>query len=56
LEGRAIEELGTFHGGWVYFIAIWYILLHFGLVKFPPFWYLVPRKIWQPCPAAAAGI
>jgi hypothetical protein len=23
------------------FAAIWYI--------FPPFWYIVPRKIWQPC-------
>jgi hypothetical protein len=19
------------------------------LVCFPPFWYVVPRKIWQPC-------
>jgi hypothetical protein len=41
----------------LYFMAIWsiwYILLHYGifcghLVCFDPFWYIVPRKIWQPC-------
>jgi membrane protease YdiL (CAAX protease family) len=27
-------------------VAIWYILWLFGL--FFPFWYVVPRKIWQP--------
>jgi hypothetical protein len=21
-----------------------------NLVYFPPFWYILPRKIWQPCP------
>jgi hypothetical protein len=34
-----------FHGHLVYFVAMWYI--------FPPFWYIVPRKIWQPWFAAA---
>jgi hypothetical protein len=37
-------------------MAIWYILRQFGnlgffsghLVYFPPFWYIVSRKIWQP--------
>jgi hypothetical protein len=34
--------------------VIWNILWHFGilyshLVYFPPFWYVGPRKIWQPC-------
>jgi hypothetical protein len=23
------------------FVVVWYI--------FPPLWYIVPRKIWQPC-------
>jgi hypothetical protein len=37
----------------VYFTAIWYILWSLGifcgnLVHFSPFWYAVPRKIWQP--------
>jgi hypothetical protein len=27
-------------------VAIWYILRLFGI--FFPFWYVVPRKIWQP--------
>jgi hypothetical protein len=27
-------------------MAIWYILWSFG--NFSPFWYFVPRKIWQP--------
>jgi hypothetical protein len=26
------------------------VYLFYGyLVYFPPFWYVVPRKIWQPC-------
>jgi hypothetical protein len=29
-----------FYGHLVYFMVIWYIS--------PPFWYFVPRKIWQP--------
>jgi hypothetical protein len=44
-----------------YFMTIWSILRPFGniswpfgifcghLVYFSPFWYFVPRKIWQPC-------
>jgi hypothetical protein len=36
-------------------MAIWYILWPIGifcghLLKFCPFWYVVPRKIWQPWP------
>jgi hypothetical protein len=30
----------------VYIMAIWYILWSFGI--FSLFWYVVPRKIWQP--------
>jgi hypothetical protein len=37
---------GIFYGHLVYFVAIWCILLLFGI--FFPFWYVVPRKIWQP--------
>jgi hypothetical protein len=38
----------------VYFMTIWYSLWPFGvffgpLVNFSPFWYVAPRKIWQPC-------
>jgi hypothetical protein len=37
-----------------YFKEIWYILLPLGefMVSwyiFDPFWYIAPRKIWQPC-------
>jgi hypothetical protein len=28
-------------------MAIWYIFPRFG--TFYPFWYVVPRTIWQPC-------
>jgi hypothetical protein len=40
-----------------YFSAIWHILWAFGIFggylgMFFPFWYVVPRKIWQPCSAA----
>jgi hypothetical protein len=34
LEGLAMEDVSIFYG---------------HLVYFPPFWYVVPRKIWQPC-------
>jgi hypothetical protein len=38
----------------VYFVAIWYIVWTFGIfcgnwVCFSPYWYIVKRKIWQPC-------
>jgi hypothetical protein len=34
----------------VYFRAIWYILWSFGIFYgiFFPFWYVEPRKLWQP--------
>jgi hypothetical protein len=49
-----MENVGTFYGNLVYFKAIGNILWPFSivcdhLVYFPPFWYVVPRKIWQPC-------
>jgi hypothetical protein len=47
LGGLAMEDVGIFNGHLVYFTAIWYILWLFGV--FSPFWYVVPRKIWQPC-------
>jgi hypothetical protein len=38
---------------WVNFMAIWYVLLPFGIFMVIwyifPFWYVVLRKIWQPC-------
>jgi hypothetical protein len=40
--------VGLFYGHLVYFVAFWSILWLFTI--FFPFWYVVPRKIWQPCP------
>jgi hypothetical protein len=53
-------NLGKFRKMLVYFVAmrsifrtfgifleIWDILWSFGI--FSPFWYVVPRKVWQPC-------
>jgi hypothetical protein len=50
-----MEDVGIFYGRLVYifyfhlvyFEAIWYILWLFGI--FFPFWYVLTRKIWQPC-------
>jgi hypothetical protein len=50
-----MEDVGIFYGHLVhftvfcnrYFMDIWYGLCAFGI--FFPFWYFVPRKIWQPC-------
>jgi hypothetical protein len=48
-----MENVGIFYVHLVYFTAIGNILWPFGmfcdhLVYFPLFWYVVPRKIWQP--------
>jgi hypothetical protein len=54
-----MENLGIFYDYFVYFTAIVNILWSFGifvviwyicghLVYLSPFWYFVPRKIWQP--------
>jgi hypothetical protein len=48
-----MENSGILYSHFVYFTAKWYILWLFGtfggyLVYFFPFWYVVPRKIWQP--------
>jgi hypothetical protein len=40
------RPFGIFYGHLVYFTAIWYILSSFG--RLIPFWYVLPRKIWQP--------
>jgi hypothetical protein len=49
-----MEDVGIFYVHLVNFPAISHILWPFGifstvLVHFYPFWYVVPRKIWQPC-------
>jgi hypothetical protein len=36
---------GIFYGHLKYFMDIWYSLCEFGIWC----WYIVPRKIWQPC-------
>jgi hypothetical protein len=43
-----------FYGHLIHFTVFCYILWTFDvvlgiLVYFSPFWYFVPRKIWQPC-------
>jgi hypothetical protein len=38
---------GLFYGHLIYFLAIWHFCCH--LVYISPFWYIVSRKIWQPC-------
>jgi hypothetical protein len=48
------KMLGHFIAIWsTYLTVIWYIMRLFGifhgkLLYFFPFWYVVPRKIWQP--------
>jgi hypothetical protein len=56
LEGLAMEDVGILYVPLVKFTANRHFLWLFGtfsppplLVHFYPFWYLVPRKIWQPC-------
>jgi hypothetical protein len=52
LEGLAIKDDGIFYGHLVHFKVFGYIFWTFGtvggnLVYFFPFWYFVPRQIWQ---------
>jgi hypothetical protein len=52
--GPLREKDGLFYGHWEYmyvrpfgiFMVIWLIV---WLIDFYPFWYIVSRKIWQPC-------
>jgi hypothetical protein len=60
LEGLAMENVRNFVSI-VYFSAIgnmlWLFCIFCGhLVYFPPFWCVVPRKIWQPCIAGGLRI
>jgi hypothetical protein len=48
-----MEDVCEFYRHFVHFTVFCYILLTFGIVRgnlvyFSPFWYFVPRKIWQP--------
>jgi hypothetical protein len=48
-----LENVYVFYGHLEYLTVIWYILWSFGtfcdhLAYIFPFWYHVPRKIWQP--------
>jgi hypothetical protein len=50
--GLPMECAGIFYVHLVYFSAIGYILWVFGifsgnLENYFPFWYVIPRKIWQ---------
>jgi hypothetical protein len=51
-----MEDVGIFFVHLVNFLAIRHILWPFGifspvLIHFFLFWYVAPRKIWQPCSA-----
>jgi hypothetical protein len=50
LEVLAIEDVGLFLGNVVYvLLPFWYKYVFYGKFgMFPPFWYVAPRKIWQP--------
>jgi hypothetical protein len=53
LECLAMKDVGKFYGHLVYFTATAYILWPFGYIfgyfgVVFPFWYVEPRKIWQP--------
>jgi hypothetical protein len=56
-----MENDGIFYVNLVYFTAIGNTLWPFGifwghLIYFSPFWYVVPRKIWQPCSPFDGGV
>jgi hypothetical protein len=42
-----MENVGIFYGRLEYFMVVW--KCSGNLVYFRPFWYIVSRKIWQPC-------
>jgi hypothetical protein len=53
LEGLATEVVGILYGHWSIIKLFDIVCGYFGifydyLVNFFPFWYVVPRKIWQP--------
>jgi hypothetical protein len=48
-----MEHVGIFYGRLVHFAVFCYIFWTFGIVRgnlvyILPFWFFVPRKIWQP--------
>jgi hypothetical protein len=54
LEGLETENVGIFSVHLGQFMTMWFILWPFGIfcclwVYFVPFWYVLPRNIWQPC-------
>jgi hypothetical protein len=46
-----LQPFVIFYGHLVYFMDTWYILWTFSIFcsNLFSFWYVVPRKIWQPC-------
>jgi hypothetical protein len=53
MEKVDLRQFGIYYCHWVYFMAIrsfsgsLVFFPRFGI--FPPFWYIMSRKIWQPC-------
>jgi hypothetical protein len=55
-----LRRFGLFYGLLIYLIVIWYVLWPAALpccylLYFSTFWYIVPRKIWQPWPRLKIG-
>jgi hypothetical protein len=55
-----MEDNGIFYGHLVHFTVFCYTLWTCGIVRgnlvyIFPFWYFVPRKIWQPWRTVEAG-
>jgi hypothetical protein len=55
-----MEDFRIFNGHLVHFTVFCYILRTVGIVRgnlviFFPFWYFVPRKIWQPWKGEGQG-
>jgi hypothetical protein len=53
LEKLGLENVAIIYGHLEYVKLIWHTLWPFGrscgrLVYFPPYWNILPRKIWQP--------
>jgi hypothetical protein len=50
LEGLGMENVGIIICICSFGMFFWFMYFCCHLVYFYKFWYVVPRKIWQPCP------
>jgi hypothetical protein len=52
LEGLEMGTIGIFYGYLDHCVFNVHLVFLSSIGIFAPFWYIVPRKIWQPCLAA----